>query len=704
MQVSPFPAKPGNDAVPSRSEDSAPASHSAICDVDAADVLESSHDRPPLATDAHAARIRRWVIYGLGTLLLLINAYVGTYAYVVVQALLWTQTSLQRGPVVMLFLVVVLNLLAARFARRFALTRAELMVLYTMLAVGTCAAGYGFVQILINQMSAPFYEDYATGSSKFKDYIQPYIPEWLAPRDPKVINPFFRGNSTLWDATHLRGWAVPVLAWTFFIFCIFWTLLCGITLFRRQWVEEERLTFPLVLLPLEMTCTDETGGTPFWRNKWMWMGFVVAGLLESLNFLNFLIPAVPSVALKPGMGSNELQNFFTSRPWNAVGRLSMAFYPFAIGIGYLLALDVSFSCWFLYLMVKVSQILCSTLGLSEGGAGSLANRMPYIREQGVGAFVGIAVFSAWMARRALADAWRQAVHPTGRDRDELMSFRLAIFGGMVGLFGMIGFLMTAGLPLAVSMVWVFIYVCFSLTLARIVSEAGAGWAWAPFWSASTFVGDVSGYNNLTPQQTALLLGYTSWTSDMRDNPMPQYAQGARIAPGAGFSPRSLLAPLIFAAVLGILAAFWAHLDAYYTFGAATAKVRPALANGATGASRQAVSMILAERLPDTAGLTAAGVGMAIAIGLSLARQAFTWWSLHPLGYALATTNSMEYMWCPFLIAWLAKLITLRYGGIKAYRAALPFFLGLILGDYVVPTAWGLFGMATGYQQYMAFPH
>jgi hypothetical protein len=56
------------------------------------------------------------------------------------------------------------------------------------------------------------------------------------------------------------------------------------------------------------------------------------------------------------------------------------------------------------------------------------------------------------------------------------------------------------------------------------------------------------------------------------------------------------------------------------------------------------------------------------------------------------------------LAWLAKRTTLRYGGIRAYRAALPFFLGLILGDYVVPALWGVFGMASGYQQYMAFPH
>lgn len=649
-------------------------------------------------------RTRRWVIYGLGTLLLLLNAYFGTYAYVVVQALLWTQTSLLRGPVVFLFLLVVLNLAFARFARRFALSRAELLILYSMLCVGTCAAGYGFVQILINHVASPFYENYATGSSKFKDYIWPNIPTWLAPRDPEVVNPFFRGNSSLYTSVHLMGWAVPVLAWTLFIFAVFWTLLCGVTLFRKQWVEEERLTFPLVLLPVEMVGGGESSSTPFWKNPWMWAGFLVAGLLESVNFLNFLMPSIPSLPLKPGMGSNELQEFFTSRPWNSMGRLCMAFYPFVIGVGYLLALEVSFSCWFLYLMSKVAIVVCSALGLSEGGAGTLANRMPFIREQGMGAFVGIALFSGWMARKSMVTAWREALRPTGLDRDELMPFRLAIFGGLVGLVVMVGFLVAAGLSLTLAAVFVFAYVCCALTLARIVSEAGAGWAWAPFWSPTQFTAETAGLNHLTPQQTAVLIGYTSWTSDMRDNPMPHYAQGLKLAQGGEFSPRAYLWPLVFAAVIGILAAFWAHLDAYYAYGAATAKVRPALANSATGAARQAVTLIVTPTFQDFTGLAASGVGLLIAVGLSVARQVFAWWPLHPLGYALAMTNSMEYMWCPFLIAWVAKLITLRYGGIKAYRAALPFFLGLILGDYVVPTLWGIFGMLTGYQQYMVFPH
>ena len=88
-----------------------------------------------------SAPLRRFVVYGLGSLLLLLNAYFGTYAYVVTQALLWTQTSLQRGPLVLLFALVCLNLLVGRVARRWALTQQELIVLYAMLCAGTCAAG-----------------------------------------------------------------------------------------------------------------------------------------------------------------------------------------------------------------------------------------------------------------------------------------------------------------------------------------------------------------------------------------------------------------------------------------------------------------------------------------------------------------------------------------------------------------------------------
>lgn len=648
--------------------------------------------------------MRKTVLYGLGSLLLLVNAYFGTYAYVVTQALLWTQTALQRGPLVLLFALVCINLAFLKFAKRWALNQRELITLYAMLCVGTCAAGYGFVQILINQIPAPFYENYATGGSKFKDYIWPNIPEWLVPRDPAVLNGFFRGNTSLWTPENLRGWAIPVLSWSAFIITIFWTLLCAMSLFRKQWIEEERLTFPLVLLPLEIT--ENGGRAPIFKNPLFWAGVLVAGLLESVNYLNFLYPSVPSIALKPGMGFNELGPLFTERPFSAIGRFTLAFYPSIIGIAYLLSLEVSFSCWVMYLVQKALIIGSTWLGLSESGGSGPTNRMPFIKEQGLGAFVGIALFSVWMARKPFKKALESLERrlPDEAPHDELMSPKTALVGGGVGLLFLTLFLTAAGASFWQSLVYVALYTCCAITLARVVSEAGAGWAWAPMWGNGQFVADVFGQNHLTGKEATVLIGYTSWMNDMRDNPMPHSAEALKMAQGGGLSPRALLKPLLFAAVVGTVAAFWAHLDIYYTYGAATAKVRPALQNGATGPARQTVSLLVSPLLADIPGLLGAGFGMLVSIGISLIRQRLTGFPLHPLGYAVGMTNTMEYMWCPFLIAWALKTITLRYAGIGGYRKLLPFFLGLILGDYVIPTLWGIFGMLTGYQMYMVFPH
>ena len=637
-------------------------------------------------------------VFVLGTLLIVANAFFGTYAYVVTQALIWTQTSLLRGPLVFLFFLALGNLPCLRFARRFALRQSELLLLYGMLALGTCAAGYGFVQILINQMAAPFY--YASESNRWKTKLWPLIPDWLAPRDPAVLKGFFHGNASLYTPQNLAGWAVPVLAWSAFIFAIFWTLLCAISLLRRQWVEEERLAFPLTPLPLEMT---QEGGA-FWKSRVMWAGFAVAGILESVNYVSFLYPSFPSLPLKP-IGPNRLDlTLLTHFPWNQAGMVALAFYPFVIGIAYILSLDVSFSCWFCYVLVKILNVGTAALGFSEAGGGGSANRAPYIREQSMGAFLGIALYSAWMARKALQRAWREALRPTGTDGNELMPHRLAIFGGGIGLCFLVGFLMAAGLAPTLAVVFVLVYCCVAVTLARIVSEAGAGWAFAPQWATTAFTSDIFGANHLPPQSLATLHDSLAWTLDMRDNPMPQQAQSLKMGQGTGLSARSFLAPLVWASLLGIFCAFWAHLHIYYAFGAASAKVRPALMGGATSGARMAESLLASPTKQDIPGIVGAAFGTFLVVALTTLRLRLTWWPIHPLGYALATTGSMDYMWFPFFLAWLAKWLTLRYGGIRAFRACLPFFLGLILGDYVVPTLWGVWGMLSNTQQYMVFPH
>ncbi len=47
----------------------------------------------------------------------------------------------------------------------------------------------------------------------------------------------------------------------------------------------------------------------------------------------------------------------------------------------------------------------------------------------------------------------------------------------------------------------------------------------------------------------------------------------------------------------------------------------------------------------------------------------------------------RWLWFSIFLSWLAKRILLNQGGIGAYRRAAPFFMGLLLGDYLVGGSW-----------------
>jgi hypothetical protein len=58
---------------------------------------------------------------------------------------------------------------------------------------------------------------------------------------------------------------------------------------------------------------------------------------------------------------------------------------------------------------------------------------------------------------------------------------------------------------------------------------------------------------------------------------------------------------------------------------------------------------------------------------------------------------------PLLIAWIIKTLLLRYGGLRAYRRALPFFLGIILGECILGSLWTLIGIALDVPTYSFWP-
>ena len=88
-----------------------------------------------------------------------------------------------------------------------------------------------------------------------------------------------------------------------------------------------------------------------------------------------------------------------------------------------------------------------------------------------------------------------------------------------------------------------------------------------------------------------------------------------------------------------------------------------------------------------------GVGSTVMALLLLARRLWVWWPLHPIGFPISST----FHWMAFnaFLAWLIKGPILRYGGVRTYRRVRPFFLGLILGHFIIFGVFWIIDSFTG---------
>ncbi|HZP84499.1 MAG TPA: DUF6784 domain-containing protein, partial [Chthonomonadaceae bacterium] len=78
--------------------------------------------------------------------------------------------------------------------------------------------------------------------------------------------------------------------------------------------------------------------------------------------------------------------------------------------------------------------------------------------------------------------------------------------------------------------------------------------------------------------------------------------------------------------------------------------------------------------------------------LQFMRVRFTWWPFHPLAFAITSDWMINLVWLPLCIAWVLKIVILRYGGRGGFQRSIPFFLGLMLGQFVVGSLWNIYGI------------
>jgi len=204
--------------------------------------------------------------------------------------------SLPSSAVLSLFLLVVVNSLLARLHSDRGLTRSELLVVYGMIIIPIYVIHTSGLPIVLSSTTYPFYR--ATPSNGWQSIIAPHIPLWLRLNDPQAVVWFWegmpRGSALPWGV-----WLTPLASWGLFTLALATGVFCLGSLLNKDWIERQRLSYPLVAVPLALVGQEErpTLGASLLRNRVFWIGFAVPSLFVLLDFCHLFYPNLPAPQL-----------------------------------------------------------------------------------------------------------------------------------------------------------------------------------------------------------------------------------------------------------------------------------------------------------------------------------------------------------------------------------------------------------------------
>ncbi len=572
------------------------------------------------------------------------------------------------------------------------LSQQELLTIYVMLCIVSCLCSYDCLEVLIPIMGHPF--RFATIENEWQQLFFKQLPQWLTISDEKALTAFYEGDSSLYDRHNFNVWLLPAVTWILFILVMMIVMVCINTLLRVQWAERERLTYPIIQLPLEMTHPQ----LRFFKNRLMWLGFGIISVIVTVNILNSLYPSVPYIPIK----RQDIHQYFTHRPWNAMGGVRISFYPFVIGISFLIPLELLFSCWAFFWIYKIELMVGGVMGWRN------LPRFPYASEQAFGAYVAILGFILWRGRLHFKGLVRHLLGSRTSasqldDSREPMPYRLAVGGIVIGVVFLTVFSYKAGMSLWVIPIFFGTYFLLGIMVARVRAELGFMVHDMIGITPHSMIITGFGTRQLGKSTLTIFALYHFFTRTNWANPMPEPLEAFKISSLRNINPRNMAVAILLATVIGSAITFWLLLDIYYRHGAASGYFYPSTLGFGRHAYGVLENWLSFPQGYDGPALAFAGGGLGVAGLLMFLRARFLWWSLHPLGYAMANSWGMYNLWCCLFVVWVAKLIILRYGGLRAYQRAIPFFLGLALGDCIAGSIGSILSILLNTPVYEFFP-
>lgn len=503
-----------------------------------------------------------------------------------------------------------------------------------------------------------------------------------------------------WLPTISFWWLIQVLMGFF--------MLSIATIFRREWIDVEKVPFPTALVAYESVAIPALKLQS--RTKFI-VGMLIGIVAQMPIFLQALFPWFPDIyGWRTGTCGNGASSL-ASNPALAgiVGLDSVNKQPLAFPIAYLIPQSVLLSTLLWYLTFVILHQAAYAMGYYTGietvtdvccrWNTYVSTNEPFkaIVPTYVGGFVGIALFYLYRTRRSIADTIRTALHRSDEwaeiEKDEPIRYRTSYMMLTISTILLAAFFMVSGVSLlraALLIVTVFItwfaqaYV-FGRTSFQMIGDSYGMW---PFKFFNPVVPDVKTLDYALPVYFSRTFGADQASYGWGGVLFSSFAS-YRFAKLAGVRNDNVLKASAVTIVVTPLAVLFVYISLLYAFG-------NRLGPWFTGGGIYGYSTTFYDTYPATEPWILQMVaGILITGAVTLLHARFIWFPLEPIGFIVGFGQfAYEFgYWSTILVAWVLKTATLRIGGSKAYEEiGVPIATGIVAGCMLTILLGGIAGI------------
>lgn len=628
---------------------------------------------------------KRSLIVGIGMAVLM--PFWPTYTSLILHSTRADHSHLSMAMLIPFVALLVINAFLERRGIGFSPTE-----LLTVCCIGFVAAimqGEWITVWFLQMLTMPAY--YASAENRFDEFLLPHMPDWTTITNREAVRGFYEGLVP-GTAFPWAEWFTVLFWWGALIASILCIHLCLSVLLRKQWMEYEKLSFPVATAMLELTGVSGSTGTlrTLAGNRLFQWGFGLTLAIIGWNVFTWFtinLPMFPFLAGRYGRHVLPIAPGFPS--------IVTTFVLLTFCLGYFCKLEVLFSLWFFHGINILIVGIMNRFGLDLGANDPYSSAHPAMGFMTFGGMIVFVGWGFWIARDHFRDIFKKAFlnDETVDDSDEIMSYRTATFMFIIcSLFSII-WLLKAGMGFGPTVAWSFAMLILFVGMSRIVVESGLVYLRVPL-TAQGFTWHIFGPGNLGPQAASILTLTMSLVADGKGFAMTQMAHVPRFSMAMAKRSRRSIAPTVLGGCLlgaAVVIGFVIY-QGYYGVGSAnfgrTTFQGVGSLNGA-GFSRLAVSRLqdAATKFTEWNRLGFMGIGSVITAVLYYLRYRFTSFPIHPIGFTICGMVEMQDNAFSIFLMWATKSIIMQLGGLTAYRRYAPFFLGMIMG-YVTGVAIG----------------